>query len=342
MHGGPVGVANALREFVPSCFEGRLFLAALLDAGGGLQCAPQFSLNAQPSSCGDEHATERRLEAEQLSFEADQQHGHKQTERAQDVGEQPSAQHLATEEEGQPEGDDDAHRAGIHGQTQTFERTLLGLQPAHQSQEHQKAEQEGMKASFVHVHVRQFVHILDALTPSGTVDDEKSDREEQGCRDDRGVTKVPRHHQRSDAGQGQRASGVMPSAAKEGDQGLRDHRGHEQDQPDVKRQAFTEECDHDGEQGHRRSCCPQIQTTCVPNAGAEFGAAREISTQVHARVAQPEVDGIGDHHRTGEEGSQQRAVELDGHDIAGQQTVIEITDEKHGPGPWTQHRDAGQ
>ena len=110
----------------------------------------------------------------------------------------------------------------------------------------------------------------------------------------------------------------MPPAAKEGHQGLGDHRGHEQGQPHVKRQALTEERDHDGEQGHRRSCCPQIEAACVPNAGAEFGAAREISTQVHARVAQPEVDGIGDHHRTGKEGGQQRAVELDGHNIAGQ------------------------
>ena len=79
-----------------------LRMSALLDAGGGLQRAPHFSLNAQPPAGGDEHGTERRLEAEQFRFEADQQHGHKQTERAQDVGQQPSAQHLASEEEGQP------------------------------------------------------------------------------------------------------------------------------------------------------------------------------------------------------------------------------------------------
>ena len=282
------------------------------------------------------------MEAEQFRFEADQQHGHKQTERAQHIGEQPSAQYLASEEEGQPKGHDDPHQGGIHGQAQTFGRTLLRLQPAHQSQEHQKAEQEGMKASFVHVHVRQFIQILNALTPLGAVDDEKSDRKEQGRRNHRGVTKVPRHHQCSDAGQGQRASGVMPSAAKEGHQGLSEDRGHEQHQPDVKRQTLSEERDHDGEQGHRRSCCPQIEAARVANAGAEFGATREISTQVHARVAQPEVDGIGDQHRTGKEGGQQRAVELDGHDIAGQKTIIEITDKKHGPSPWTQHRDAGQ
>ena len=175
MHGGPVGVTNSFREFTTTRFEGRLFLAALLDAGGGLQRASHFSLNAQPPSGGDEHATQRCLEAEQFRFEADQQHGHKQTERTQDVGQQPSAQHLAPEEEGQPQGHDDPHRAGIHGQVQTFERTLLRLQPAHQSQEHEKAEQEGMKPPLVHIHVHQFIHILDALTPLGAVDDEKSD-----------------------------------------------------------------------------------------------------------------------------------------------------------------------
>ena len=134
----------------------------------------------------------------------------------------------------------------------------------------------------------------------------------------------------------------MPSATKQGHHGLGEHGSDEQQQTQRKGQAFTKQGHHDRQQCHRRPGGPQVKATRIPDAGAQFGTAGEISTQIHTRVAQPEVDRVGDEHRTRKESSQQRGAEFNGHDIAGQQAIVEITDEEHGPRPRAQHRNAGQ